>query len=89
MKKLFRFHRGSLKDSLDTTIEIRGIADIAAALRLQVDSELTNIHIDPQVIEDDRLPRDWAGLEFKVLCDCLGYENQCVGFCNFYESGVL
>lgn len=89
MKKLFRLHRGLLSESLATTVCVRNLATIAGALRLQVDSELTNIHISPVAIEDGRLPAEWNNVEYKVLCDCLGYQEQCVGFCNFYEDGVL
>lgn len=88
MKKLFRFHRGSLADSLATTIEVSGAYDLMAKIIAEYDKfappgYLKNIRTSDEPIKDDRLPEEWNGLSFYVLADIPGYEGQCIGMSNF------
>lgn len=85
MKKLFRFHRRSLKESLSTTIEVGGLCDIANRVKLVIPST-SDVRISRTKYNDVRLPEEWGGTTHYVLADFAGYESQCVGMCNFYEE---
>lgn len=85
MKKLFRFHRGSLKDSLATITEVTGLDEI----RHMVAKEMPfahNVQISWYSFPDSRLPPEWGGYSRSVLADFDGYSGQCIGMCNFYEE---
>lgn len=87
MKKLFRFHRGSLADSLATTIEVTGLAELRK--RIEADfpqGYLRNIRIKNRLIRDLRLPEEWGGTSYYVVADFDGYEGSCIGMSNFYEE---
>lgn len=91
MKKLFRFHRGSLADSLATTIEVEGLLDLVEKINSEYDTfapsgYLQNILIDPTPHKDNRLPKEWNGMSYYVVADFEGYEHQCIGMSNFYEE---
>ncbi len=90
MKKLFRFHRGTLADSLATTIEVSGLAELVEKVKASWDRHypnyLSNIRIDPTPHKDCRLPEEWRGVSYYVVADFEGYEGQCVGMSNFYEE---
>lgn len=85
MKKLFRFHRGGLAESLDTTVEVKGLCDMARHIKANM-THVSNIHISHAKDKDDRLPPEWGGYSRYVLADMEGCEGQCVGMCNFYEE---
>lgn len=85
MKKIFRYHRGSLADSLATAIEVSCIADLRHILAKEM-PWAHNVCIDPRVIEDKRLPNEWNGVCYYVVADFDGYRGQCIGMCNFYEE---
>jgi len=87
MKKLFRFHRGLLADSLATTIEVSGLAELQKKIEAQYpQGYISNIHIDPTPHKDSRLPEEWGGVSYYVVADFEGYEEQCFGMSNFYEE---
>lgn len=91
MKKLFRFHRGSLADSLATTIEVEGLHDLVEKINAEFDTfapsgYLQNIHIDSTPRKDSRLPLDWNGMSYYVVADFEEYKGQCIGMSNFYEE---
>lgn len=92
MKKLFRFHRGLLADSLATTIEVSGLAELTEKVNAYwndfAPDYLSNIRIDPTPHEDSRLPEEWGGVSYYVVADFDGYEGQCIGMSNFYEELV-
>lgn len=87
MKKLFRFHRGSLADSLATTIEVKDFYDLMEKVKAEYTvCRLENIRIDKKALVDDRLPEEWDNISFYVLADIGGNKGQCIGMCNFYEA---
>jgi len=89
MKKLFRFHRGSLTDSLATTIVVSGLAELTEKVNAEWDFAancLSNIRIDPTPYKDSRLPEEWGGVSYYVVADFDDYEGQCFGMSNFYEE---
>lgn len=83
MIKQFRYHRGSFIDSIKTSIEVNGIDDIREQFNKSV---LKNIKIKNDPIEDNRLPENWGNIEYIVVADFDDYEEQCIGFCNFYDK---
>lgn len=87
MIKQFRQHRGSLIESLKTSVKVNGIEDIRKHLDTSI---LKNIKIKNEKIIDERqldLGRDnWGNIVYKVVADFGEYKEQCVGFCNFYEE---
>lgn len=90
MKKLFRFHHGILSDSLKTTIEVSGLADLQKRVQAYWDSVapnyIRNIRIENRPIHDSRLPSEWNCVSYYVVADFDGYVGQCIGMCNFYEE---
>lgn len=89
MKKLFRFHRGSLEDSLATTIEVSGFAELLDKIIATYGDSISNVKIQKKCIHDPRLPKDWNEICFYVVADFDGYKEQCIGMCNFYESEFI
>lgn len=89
MKKLFRFHRGLLKESLATTTEVSGLAElrekIADSVAWANRNYFKNIRIKNEVHNDPRLPTEWGGVSYYVLAD-FDDGTGCVGMCNFYEE---
>lgn len=83
MIKQFRHHRGTLVESLKTSVEVNGIEDIRKHLDTAV---LNNIKIKNDPITDDRLPENWGNKEYMVVADFDDYKEQCIGFCNFYNE---
>lgn len=88
MAKLFREHRGGLYESLATTIECpNGISDIVAHYKkdeLMCDY-VKHIYIDPNLINDERLPEDWNGISFHVMAVCSDGKKICIGQSNFLQ----
>lgn len=86
METLFRFHRGSLVESLETTVFVTGLPAIRKYIK---DTDpilyalLSNICIKKEPITDNRLPKEWGGVEYMVVADFDGYKGQCIGFTNF------
>lgn len=85
MKKLFRYHRGSLADSLATTIEVKGLYELKQILAKKL-PYVYNVRIHRTWLSDDRLPEEWNGGCHYVVVDFDGYTGQCIGMCNFYEE---
>jgi hypothetical protein len=85
MSKLFRFHRGSLAESLETTIEVSGIHDLRRILAVEM-PYVHNVRISLASDKDDRLPAEWGGYSRYVLADFDGFSGQCIGMCNFYDD---
>ena len=88
MKKLFRFHRGGLVESLATTLEVRGVDEIRKIVNDHTlcSGHFKNIRIEREPHADRRLSKEWGGISYYVLADFDGYSGQCVGMCNFYEE---
>ena len=85
MKKLFRYHRGSLADSLATTFEVNGLMHLKMLLAQELPFA-HNVRISLAADRDERLPDEWGGYSRYVLADFNGYSGQCIGMCNFYED---
>lgn len=84
--KLFRFHRGSLSDSLETTIQVKSLHDIKWTVENAMPEICPkNIRILNEPICDPRLPSEWGGLCYYVLADTKDHTGQCVGMSNFYD----
>ena len=88
METLFRFHRGLLSDSLETTTFVTGLEAIKTYIKESdplLYYELRNIRIMKEPYVDDRLPKEWGSIEYMVVADFDGYKGQCIGFANFKE----
>lgn len=83
--KLFRSHRGGLSESLETTIEVDGIADLVRHIAKEM-PWAKNVKILNEAIEDTRLPSEWNNVSYYVVADFEGYTEQCIGMTNFFES---
>lgn len=84
--KLFRFHRGTLSDSLETTIQVKSLHDIKWAVENTMPEICPkNIRILNEPICDPRLPSEWGGICYYVLADIKDNTGQCVGMSNFYD----
>lgn len=83
--KLFRYHRGLLSESLDTTIEVSGLYELRQILAKDMPFA-HNVRISLAADKDDRLPTEWGGYSRYVLADFDGFHGQCIGMCNFYED---
>ncbi len=57
MKKLFRFHRGSLAESLDTTIEVSGFAEVLEKVMETYGDSISNIKIKKEAYTTHACPR--------------------------------
>lgn len=94
--RLFRLHRGSLADSMNTCREVASLKDIAAYVRSDMNwlpECYVNFQIDPKGVDDSRrLGESWADTHY-VLVDCTfpaqEFKAQCIGMCNFYEEGIV
>lgn len=88
METLFRFHRGLLADSLETTVFVTGLPAIQKYIN-DTDpilyASLSNIRIRKEPYVDERLPKEWGSIEYMVVADFDGYKGQCIGFTNFKE----
>lgn len=87
MIKQFRQHRGSLVDSIKTSVKVNGLEDIRKHLDTSL---LKNIKIKNEHIIDERQSDiggdNWGNIVYKVVADFGEYKEQCIGFCNFYEE---
>lgn len=86
METLFRFHRSSLAESLETTVFVTGLSAIKKYVNDTnpiLYKSLSNIRIKKEPYVDDRLPKEWSSVEYKVVADFEGYKGQCIGYTNF------
>lgn len=81
---LFRSHRGSLSESLSTTVEVKGLADLIEHVKKEM-PWAENIKIRDRKIRDNRLPPEWNNTSYYVVADFDGYKEQCIGMTNFFE----
>lgn len=88
METLFRFHRGGLAESLETTVFVTGLPAIRKYIN-DTDpilyASLSNIRIKKEPITDNRLLKEWGSVEYKVVADINGYNGQCIGYTNFRQ----
>lgn len=87
METLFRFHRGSLAESLETTVFVTGLDAIKTYIKEKEPFYpiLKNIRIKKEPYVDDRLPKEWGIVEYEVVADFIGQKGQCIGFTNFCQ----
>lgn len=85
MKRLFRYHRPTLSESLSTTIEVSGLFELKRFLADDA-AWAKNVRISLAADKDARLPSEWGGSSHYVLADFDGFRGQCIGMCNFYEE---
>lgn len=84
-KKLFRLHRRLLEESLKTTIEVEDLSDIIAWVD-ELMPWAKNVKIQNRKLIDNRLPQEWDNTVYPIVADFEGYNEQCIGWCNFYED---
>jgi hypothetical protein len=86
METLFRFHRGGLAESLETTVFVTGRPAIRKYIK-DTDpifyASLSNIRIMKEPYVDERLPKEWGSIEYMVVADFEGYKGISIGFTNF------
>ena len=88
MKKLYRQQRGSLSDSLNTSIEVNGLNDILyyenkmIYKNFNIENYYSNISTIFVGDDSTRCGNDWKETYY-VLVDFEGYKQQCIGMCNF------
>ena len=80
----FRFHRGSLQDSLGTTVSVESFEDLVRVIQDNDMYYIDGIRIISERIPDARLPIEWNGVEYRVVGNYFGQE-VIVGF----SSGVF
>lgn len=86
METLFRFYRGCIAESLETTVFVTGLSAIKKYINDTnpiLYASLSNIRIRKEPYLDDRLPKEWGGVEYMVVADFKGYKGQCIGYTNF------
>ena len=81
---LFRFHRGSLQDSLGTTVSVESFEELERVVKDSAIWYIDKIRIIDEPIRDARLPQEWNGEEYQVMGNYFGQE-VVVGF----SSGKL
>ena len=90
MRKLFQWHRGGLKESVETQVEVTCFADIEKIVaRHCEDIHMPNVYYNLTVSyaydDSDRLGDEWKETYY-VKAKVMG-EGRCVlGYCNFSEE---
>ena len=86
-RRLFRFMRGGLKESLDTTVEVDQFSDIEQLLQshcesLNMPGLYSNFSTKFNADDSERCGNEWR-TTFYVMGDVLGEGRRILGFCNF------
>lgn len=81
-EKYFRYHRGSLSDSIETMTPVHSMDDVKALVNEMCPYYFKNLHIGDK-FTDPRCPQEWGKVSYFVLADFDGYTNQCVGYVNY------
>lgn len=90
MKKLFRWHRGGLDESLATTVEVGSFADIERMITGENDQGFpagyfSNVRAKYAGADSARCGKDWESTYY-VVADCQAHESTVLGMCNFSEK---
>ena len=91
MRKLFRWHRGSLEESLATTVEVQSFEEIEKLV-----TELSTFqgipagyykNVRTKFVADDsaRCGEEWK-TTYYVIADCCQFKDGAVGMCNFSKE---
>lgn len=90
MRKLFHWHRGGLKEAIETQVEVTCFADIEKIVAKHCeDIHMPNVYYNLTVSyaydDSDRLGDEWKETYY-VKAKVMG-EGRCVlGYCNFSEE---
>ena len=90
MRKLFRWHRGGLEDSLATTVEVVSFLDIERMItgdNAQGFPAGYFFNVRAKYCGDDssRCGEEWKSTYY-VIADCQAHEGSVLGMCNFSEE---
>lgn len=83
MKKLFRHHRGSLADSLQTAVEVNDFADIERIIQDIWGDYCSNPNTKYVGDDSQRAGEEWKATYYVLVDFKDGHKQQCVGMCNF------
>lgn len=87
-RRLFRWHRGSLSESLATTKEVYSISDMIAYIIEDYQAPagyLKKIHISDEGLKDSRCGINWENI-YRVMADFNDNTSFCIGYCNFNQD---
>lgn len=90
MRKLFQWHRGGLKESVETQVEVKDFAGIEAVVakhceEIGMPGVYYDLSTDYAYDDSDRLGDEWKDTYY-VMCKVRG-EGKCVlGYCNFEKE---
>ncbi len=90
MRKLFQWHRGGLKESVETQVEVKDFAGIEAVVakhceEIGMPGVYYDLSTDYAYDDSDRLGDEWKDTYY-VMCKVRG-EGKCVlGYCNFAKE---
>lgn len=89
-RRLFRWHRFGLSESLDSTVEVHSLSQMISFILkdFPADNYLHNIRISTDHLNDsDRCGKEWEERHY-VLADFEEYTGQCIGYCNFIADAT-
>lgn len=90
MRKLFRWHRGGLDESLATTVEVGSFLDIDRMITGVNDQGFpagyfSNVRAKYVGDDSERCGEEWKATYY-VVADCQAHESAVLGMCNFSET---
>ena len=90
MRKLFRWHRGGLEESLATTVEVQNFSDIERMITGENNQGFpagyfSNVRAKYCGDDSNRCGREWKETYY-VLADSRAHEDGVLGMCNFCDE---
>lgn len=90
MRKLFRWHRGGLAESLATTVEVHDFLDIELMVTGENDQGFpagyfSNVRTSYVGDDSARCGEEWKATYY-VVADCPTHEGGVLGMCNFSKD---
>lgn len=87
MRKLFQWHRGGLKEALETQVEVKDFTEIEAIVAKHCeDIHMPNVYYNLSTKyaydDSDRQGGEWKETYY-VMGDVLGEGRHVLGYCNF------
>lgn len=86
MRKLFRWHRGGLEESLATMVEVNDFADIERIVKEEWGDYCSNLNTVYCGDDSRRIGEEWEETYYVVADFKKGGKQQCIGMCNFPKS---
>lgn len=83
MRKLFRWHRGGLEESLATMVEVNDFGDIERLVKEEWGDFCSNINTLYAGDDSTRIGEEWKQTYYVVADFKKAPKQQCIGFCNF------